>query len=269
MSTHLIDALRANLPADVTVDSYVDEGGQGAVFQGTVKGATAAIKVFSPHGNPRRLERELSLLRSIDCPHLVRILWDGSVDLGGLSCSIVGYEFHPGGDLRRLLTPHNPHIDANALIQLAAHISEAVEALWTRRIVHRDIKPGNIVQASDGRFVLVDVGLARHLDRSDLTAAGVSPGTSGYKSPEQANGRRNLTVHSDWFSLGVTLYEIATRRHPFGRRQPMFGMASPPPLTTLRPDVPPSFSRLIVEMIAERPANRPRDVNSRIQQLIP
>lgn len=267
MSQQFINALQSSLPTEVTVNSYLDRGGQGAVFKGSAFGSPAAVKVFAPQANPKRLERELDLLRGIQCPHLVRILWNGFATVGTTSYPVVAYEFHAGGDLRRFLLPSEPKMDGAALARLGLHVSEAVEALWAQRIVHRDIKPGNIVQAADGRFVLVDVGLARHLDRSDITAPGASPGTIGYKSPEQANGRRHLTIKSDWFALGVTLYEVAARRHPFNRVQSVFGMAAPTPLNMIRPDVSTALSRLVGDMMAERPVMRPRDIYSRFQQL--
>jgi serine/threonine protein kinase len=114
----------------------------------------------------------------------------------------------------------------------------------------------------------VDVGLARHIDRSDITALGGAPGTPGYKSPEQARGRRHLTVHSDWFSLGITLYHVATKCHPFNGQQHNIGVTNPVPMQDHRRNLPESFCRLVHDMLSIVPAKRPRSPGTRFQQLL-
>jgi len=255
------------LPTDFELYAYVDGGGQGKVFRGTVGGQAAAIKIFDPSGDPRRFKRELALLKSVSCPFLVKVLRDTVVRDGSTSYPVIAYEFHQGGDLRRLLLPHAPAASAASICKLGLQMSEAIQALWEKRIVHRDIKPGNIVEATGGNFVLVDVGLARHLDRSDITALGGAPGTSGYKSPEQAAGRRHLTINSDVFSLGVTLYELACKRHPFGRSQQVIGRTTPQPLGKTRGDIPRDAARLIHQMLSTSPGDRPRFIANRFREL--
>lgn len=262
-----LTVLRSALPPDFGVSDYLDRGGQGLVFKGSFRGSPAAVKVFTPTSNAARLARELDLLIHIKCPSLVVLLGHGTVTFQGTTCSVVAYEFHSGGDLRRLLDPALAPVDLPTLLSIGLAIGEAVEALWTHRIVHRDIKPANVVQAADARFVVVDVGLARHLDRSDLTRPGAAPGTEGYKSPEQAAARKALTIHSDVFATGLTLYELATRVHPFGRHQANIGVAAPPSLSAVRPDLPVAFCELLRQAMSTKPADRPRDFRARIQAI--
>ena len=261
-----LDAIRTVLPPGYTVDSYLDQGGQGAVFRGTVDGRAAAIKLFMPGNDERRLERELSLLTSIACQHLVQIIRNDWVVYRGTRLPLVAYELHSGGDLRKYLEPSAVQVEWRTLAKIGHHVGQAIESLWNKRIVHRDVKPGNIVCSDDGRFILVDVGLARHIDRSDITAAGAAPGTNGYKSPEQARGRRHLTINSDWFSLGVTLYHIAAKRHPFNGMQQLIGNMTPSPLEQARQDMPEQLCRTIHQMMAAAPAMRIRDVVTRFRQ---
>jgi len=254
--------------SDIQIDDFIDAGGQGVVFRGSLYGKPVAVKLFDRTNNPRRLDRELDLLKKIDCPYLVKVVESRTVFISGQQVPVVIYEYHSGGDLRNRLAPTRPLLPVQELLKIGLHVGTAVEELWQKRIVHRDIKPGNIVASQDGRFILVDVGLARHVDRSDITAPGGAPGTSGYKSPEQAKGRRSLTISSDVFSLGVTLYELATKIHPFNKSQALIGAQSPPLASKRRSDLPEAFCRLLKDMLANVPANRPRTIAARFHSLL-
>tara|TARA_R110002167_G_scaffold148524_2_gene341495 strand:- start:2328 stop:3134 length:807 start_codon:yes stop_codon:yes gene_type:complete len=264
--TLLLDLLRATLPSDYSIDGELKAGGEGSVFRGKYKNQPAAIKVFKPQSDPRRREREINCLQKIDCPTLVRVLAAENVMLQGIDHTVVAYEFHSGGDLTGMLSLSSP-IDSDTLLNLAEDICQAIDMLWSHRIVHRDIKPANIVRTQNGGFVLVDVGLARHIDRSNITAPGLAPGTSGYMSPEQAMGRRALTIKSDIFSLGITLYEIAASEHPFRWQQHLIGVTSPSPLQSRRNDLPPLLVKLIHDMMNTRPAQRPTNLSERIENI--
>lgn len=253
MAANLIDDLRAALPPGYDIADYLTRGGQGAVFVGKADDRDAAIKVFNPHGDPRRLSREIEVLQSLDHPYLVKIIRHDLIELQSMQVPVVAYEFHAGGDLSQYA---GAVLDIKKLSRIAYHVSQAVATLWDRRIVHRDIKPANIVASTSGEFVLVDVGLAKHLDRSNITAPGGAPGTEGYKSPEQAAGRGNLTIHSDWYSLGITLYQLAANRHPFRNAQYLIGRQSPQRLSELRQDLPDKFCRAIHRMLQVSPSRR-------------
>jgi len=264
----LIDYLRPKLPRGFALDSYLDAGAQGHVFSGEVSGEKAAIKVYNPGTDQRRVARELGFLTSVEHPHVVRIIRADTILIEGVACPIVAYELLSGGDLTAMLEPGAPVVDADTIIRLGYEVASAVECLWSHRIVHRDIKPGNILRSQDGRFVLADIGIARHLDLSTLTLPGRAAGTPGYMSPEQALGRKFLTIHSDICSLGITLYEVAAKRHPFGRMQQNVGRRSPGPLTRYRQDLPAALSSLVHEMMRPRPRNRPSSVADRFRHLM-
>jgi eukaryotic-like serine/threonine-protein kinase len=262
----LLNQLQAVAPADFRVDGYIDAGGQGAVFRGEYQGREAAVKLFGPHHDPRRLDREIQLLQAIDHPNLVKILGTTTVTIGGTAHPLVAYEFLHGGDLRKYLAVTAPALTTEQLLNIAADVASAVEILWQERIVHRDVKPANIVDAGT-RNVLVDVGFCRHLNLSNLTLVGQGVGTQGYMSREQAQGRRNLTIHSDIFSLGITLYVLASKRHPFQGNQALIGVLKPLPLSSHRADLPVAFTGLIDQMLATVPAQRPSGLAFRFNQL--
>jgi len=261
-----IDLLRAVLPAGVSVAARLAGGGQGTVFRGTCDGAKAAVKVFKTNADTRRVDREIDLLSRLTCPHVVRLLRHFSATLDNDPVRILAYELHDGGDLSQHLVPGAASVSPGELLKIGTQISTAINTLWSKRIVHRDIKPANIVRAAAGRYILVDVGFARHLDRSDLTIAG-SPGTPGFRSPEQVRGRKSLTVHSDVFSLGVTLFALATKTHPFGGRD----LTTPIPFKTdpltARGDIPSGFVKIVDQMLDFTPAKRPTDAAARFAAL--
>lgn len=258
-----MSGLRDILSDSFEIDSPIESGGQGHVYRGTYKGHPAAIKLFNPSGDERRIERELELLQELDIPSVVKILHHEQVELDGEPIHVVAYELHNGGDLRNGIDGL-PAQDTgfDVIRELGLCISTAIEQIWNRRVVHRDIKPANILRRSDGGFVLVDFGFARYVDRSDVTAIGASPGTRGYMSPEQARGRKALTHKSDIFSLGVTLFEVSAGQHPFNTNQALIGTRDPTSLGILRPDLPKSLSNLVHKMLSVTPSSRPSRILS-------
>lgn len=258
----LLDAVRQALPPDFSATGFLKAGGQGSVFLGTYRGAAAALKLFRA-GGELRLEREIQLLQVISCPNLVRILATAAIQVAADRLTLVAYEYHPNGDLEALLSTTSPPLAEAELARIGREVGTAVDALWAKRIVHRDVKPANIVRATDGRYVLVDVGVARHIDRSDLTGYGLAVGTPGYMSPEQASGRKSLTIRSDAFSLGLTLYELAAKRHPFGRDQRRILAGVPVPLlSTTRPDLSAPLCAGISQLLSQVPALRPSSLSN-------
>jgi serine/threonine-protein kinase len=179
---------------------------------------------------------------------------------------LLAYELARGPDLRRRLT-ECWQAGCDEIVRLGVCVGRAIEALWARRIVHRDIKPENVVACDDGRFVLVDVGFAQHLELSTITRAGGQPGTQGYRSPEQLLGRKKLTVHADVFSLGVTLYEVATCVHPWGRDQHAMTTSRPPPILHTRGDLDMRVASLIHRMLSRRAGERPVNPGALFSQL--
>jgi len=263
VSQDVLSALRSELPDCYTVEGLLRKGGQGTVFRGTLDREPVAIKVFGHEHEPKRLQREIHVLQRLSCDHVVKLRRVDEITIGNFAVSVLAYEFHAGGDLRQVLGDDASPVSALDIARIGRQVGCGIQCLWAERCVHRDVKPDNIIRAGDARYVLVDVGLAMHLDLSQVTAPGAAPGTRGYQSPEQARGRRNLTVHSDVFSLGVTLYELATKRHPFNRKQSDIGRVQPKPLSTFRNDIPKELPALVGSMLEVRPSSRPTNLVDR------
>ncbi|MEZ6244296.1 MAG: serine/threonine-protein kinase [Phycisphaerales bacterium] len=263
MSDGLIDHIRPHLSAGLEVEGPLGSaGGQGAVLKGKFNGAPAAIKVFRPETDHRRVDREIELLSNLACPRVVKLLHAETLEIEGESLRVLAYELHTGGDLTRHLANTAPPLTPVELVKIGHEVGIAVEELWKRKIVHRDIKPANIVEGNDGGCVLVDVGLARHVDRSNITLGG-APGTRGFRSPEQARGRKSLTIHSDAWSLGVTLFILAAKRHPFGNQDVVNPTTVNMTPLRARGDLDPLLIDTIQQMLSFVPSRRPSNLVER------
>jgi serine/threonine protein phosphatase PrpC len=157
--------------------------------------------------------------------------------------------FYPGITLEQHLARHSP-IGLEQGIDLALKLCKAVHALHRQRIVHRDIKPDNVLLPEEGGLKLLDLGIAR-LPAWDEDAADPVPGTPSYMAPELFQGERG-SVGSDVFALGVTIYRLFTGAYPYGEIEPFstprFG--KPKPLAAHRPDLPAWLDAVLARAIA-------------------
>jgi serine/threonine protein kinase len=162
--------------------------------------------------------------------------------------------------LRRVKTLSTPD-----LLRVAIDVARGLAAAHDRGLIHRDIKPANIwLDQHDGRALILDFGLARMANDvgDNLTAAGAIAGTPGYMSPEQVQGYRSVDARTDLWSLGLTLYQMATGRLAFAREN---GLASlyavvseePTPVRDAAPFLPPALAELIWQLMRKNPADRP------------
>src|SRR4051812_19772900 len=120
-----LDMLRAALPSAYDFSGFVDSGGQGAVFKATFNTQAVAVKLFRADTEPRRLEREISALRSIDCPYLGKVVDSQQIQIGGVSTTVVAYEFFNGIDLKSHLKPHAARLNQKTLASIGRHVGEA------------------------------------------------------------------------------------------------------------------------------------------------
>lgn len=242
-------------PDFISLQSILAVGGQGVVFRGRVNHRDAAIKVYFPGQLQQRIDREVSALETLNCNSVVKMLWYGSINVFDLQLPVVATELINGTDLNNLYKQRTISLDE--LGKITYDVSEAIDAMWNRRIVHRDIKPSNILIGDNSRACLIDLGVARHLDDTSLTALGSTWGTLGYLSPEQAKSIRQLTCKSDVFALGVLIVECAIRRHPSqGDQLRLFALGLhqrlPEPLNSW------GYSGFIRSMLNPEPTRRPK-----------
>ena len=214
-----------------------------------------ALKIFVPQAKPR-VDAEITLLRAIDCPTIVTLYECGSATIRDAQCPFTLMEFVGGGSLRDRIQSGDL-LSEDQTRQVVKSVSRAIHELWVRKKVHRDIKPDNILIGDPCRPVLIDFGVARHLDLATMTAPGFAPGTRGYKSREHDSAIRCLTFKADVFSLGVTAFESMTGAHPFGFNQEVIDLGPPPPDIRSVVDCGDTFAVLLSQMMHPRAIMRP------------
>jgi len=260
--------------------SRLGAGGMGVVYRALDPdlGREVAIKLL-PQGAASeeavlRLRREAAALAALDHPNIVTLL---SIETeGGLS--FLTMSLLDGQTLDRHIPPEG--MDVERMLETAITIVGAVAAAHDAGLVHRDLKPDNIMVGREGRIRVFDFGLAKTLEAggedfrrsASLTRAGTLVGTPNYMAPEQIEGG-TIDMRTDVFALGVLLHEMATGRRPFGGStlsELLFALVSktPAPVSESRPDVPEGFDRVVLRCLEKRPADRFASARALLDELV-
>jgi serine/threonine-protein kinase len=244
--------------------SLLGSGGMGEVFrvEDKASGQALALKVLRPIDaddaeRVRRFQREIQVLTRIRHPAVLRILDWGESPAGLFFVT----ELVDGEDLKAAIRRRGPWPPEEAAA-LGATLAEALAAAHAQGVVHRAVKPTNVMIARDGSVRLLDFGLARGagLDMTTLTRTGTVLGTPGYMSPEQFDAH-GVDERSDLYSLGVVLFEVLTGRLPFRGQTPiavaLAHKTEPPPLPrALRRGIPAWLERAVLQCLEKDPARR-------------
>ena len=253
---------------DIVDSRYVLErslgsGGMGEVYlaHDEVLDRDVALKVLRSHyaGDEEFAERFLREARSaasLSHPNIVQVYDRGETEDG---ISYIAMEYVPGGTLKELIDERAP-FGAREAAGVAAQISLALEAAHERGVIHRDIKPQNVLVASSGDLKVTDFGIARAASAVTSSASSAVFGTAGYISPEQAMGEP-VGPASDLYSLGVVLYEMLTGELPYTADNSiavcMKHVTEPlRPPRTLNPAIPEQMNALVVKLLAKNPLDR-------------
>ena len=242
---------------------HLGTGGFASTFKVIpADGAEAyALKIVDANlSEPERVERELSALQRVDHPNVVAYRDTGTVNFGGADYRWLSMDFVEGQTVARLLNDGRTFSLAEAVTLLGQAVSGAA-ALWAAGTAHRDLSKNNLLITPTGRLVIVDLGMARHLDDETITNL-PTPGTPGWMSPEQVGPTPS---HGDWrsdqFVLGLIAYRLVTGVDPFVCRSPNEAWLAPYVQTPraprdLAPAVPQMLSDLIMKMLAKSPPRR-------------
>jgi serine/threonine-protein kinase len=194
---------------------YLDKGGQRKVFSATHPNLGKVVikkAEYNPKFGSPRIDRETHTLRIIDSPYYPKNFELKKFDDDNLL--VIVEEFIP--TLSKDEVEKYFKMNENRVIQLALDLIEGLKILWEKDIVHRDIKPDNILIRFDYKPVIIDLGVARFLNLTTLTQGIGGPGTPAYAPPEIQNYNKNLIdIRSDFFSLGVLLLEYYIGLYPF------------------------------------------------------
>jgi len=249
------------------VVNRIGSGGMADVWcaDDTQLGRKVALKLLHPRFAEddefvERFRREASSAAGLQHPNVVAVFdrgeWEGTY--------YIAMEYLPGRSLKQLVRDHGA-LDPALAVSLVVQILKAARFAHRRGIVHRDIKPHNVIVDEEGRAKVTDFGIAR-AGASDMTETGSIMGTAQYLSPEQAQGHP-VDARSDLYSIGVVLYELLTGRVPFdGESAVTIALKhvaeEPVPPGQLNPAVPPALEAVVMRAMAKDPAQRFQDADS-------
>ncbi len=237
-------------------------GGMGTVFiaDDTLLSRPVAVKVLHPElardpGIRERFHHEALAAARLSHPGIVATYDTGDSD--GIAYIVM--ELADGGTLREILDGR-PMMPLDVAADIAAQVADALENAHRHGVIHRDVKPGNILVRSDGRVQVVDFGIAKATGAADLTRTGMVIGTARYLAPEQAQGNA-IDPRADVYSLGLVLYEMLTGQVPFTRDTDMATAAArltnyARPVRELRPEASPALEAVVMHALAREPADR-------------
>ena len=255
------------------VERVLSQGGMGQVYlaeQVSLK-RPIALKVLRGMYDQdeqfiARFQREAEQAARLNHPHIVTIYDFGSLDGGGF---FIAMEYVSGPTLGELLK--NERLPVPRALQLGIQIAEGLQAAHHAGIIHRDVKPANIVVQTGDQIKLMDFGIARVQDsQTHLTHTGQPIGTPKYMAPEQW-GIGPIGPQTDLYALGIVLYQMLSGQAPFSAPTPslmrMHLDEPPPPLRPLLPDIPPSVEQIVLQALEKQPEQRQRDMGELIVQL--
>ena len=244
------------------ITQLLGEGGMSYVYKATDKQLqrTVAIKTLKPNYVEQekfveRFKREAQTAANLNHPNIVQIF-----DWGIGDEPFFVMEYIEGNTLTSIIA-NKRTISMNDILFIGAQVSSGLQAAHSKGLVHRDIKPGNIMITPEGKVKVTDFGIVSlQNEESDITKTGSILGTASYISPEQAQGKP-VSKESDLYSLGTVLYELITGRPPFEGDTPIATATKhitdrPEKLSTYRADVPKGIENAVLKLLHKYPKDR-------------
>jgi eukaryotic-like serine/threonine-protein kinase len=261
------------------LEHELGSGGMARVFLGRdeVLDRPVAVKLLNAvHGGTDigdRFEREGRTAARLAHPNIVQVYDAGEAEFDGTETSYIVMEYVPGGDLKGLIDRRG-RLPGPEIARLGEEVCAGLAHAHERGVIHRDIKPHNILLDENGYAKVTDFGIARALDTTQATRTGFFLGTALYSSPEQLQGQR-VTPKSDIYSLGATLYQAAAGEPPFVGQTPIeiasqHVSKSPTPPRSRGAEVSGNLEALILSCLAKDPEDRPtaEEVSSQLDAQI-
>ena len=245
----------------------VGDGGMALVYRAkdTLLNRIVAVKVLRDQFSTdmefvERFRREAQSAASLSHPNVVNIYDVGQTD----TAHFIVMEYVQGENLSAVIREKGA-LSEHFVVSVSLQIARALSHAHQHGIVHRDIKPHNILITQEGQVKVTDFGIAQAMSAANLTQTGVVLGSVHYFSPEQARGV-NVTSSSDLYSLGVVMYEMLTGRQPFRGDTPIAIalkqiQENPVPLRQHLPELNRSLEQLVMRLMAKEPSQRPQDAD--------
>ncbi len=248
------------------VGDRIGVGGMGIVYRAiyTKNGARVALKILSPDVSDseslqRRFEREISILKKLQHPHIVRYYGGGKFG----SQRFYAMELVEGGSVEAYLSKKK-RLPWEEALDITMQVAKALEHAHEAGVIHRDLKPANLLMTSENVIKLTDFGIARDTTATALTAAGKTVGTYAYMAPEQIRGKPPVDKKTDLYAMGCVLFEMIAGETPFtsenqGEMLMQHLQEEPPRITSLVPECPIFLEELIFKLLEKDPEDRVYD----------
>ena len=243
------------------IEGLVGRGTSAVVYRAlNAEETVVALKVFmpSPSGEAEillaRFEREAQTAARLKHPNIVPVLDTGQVD----GCAYMAMPLIKGETLEERIKKTS-RFDELTVTEIGWQIADALNYAYENGVIHRDVKPSNIMLTPDGHALLTDFGVAHALDTPGLTQAGQIVGTPAYMAPEQALYGRQVEGRSDLYSLGVVLFKMITGQLPFRGSTPQMLHAhvyEPPPKPSTLTKISPEMEEIILQALRKNVAER-------------
>ena len=256
-----------------TVESLLGEGGMGRVYKASGPDGAVAVKIVKAEMAEdetfrKRFIREAQVAQRIDHPHVLKVLETGEHEgIPWMSQPFVG-----GGSLEDRLEKHGA-LDLFLTIGICKQVAEGLDVLHENGLIHRDLKPGNILIDDAGRPFIGDFGLAKDQEHEGtvLTRPGQALGSMDYMAPEQIRGEQ-VSGQTDVYALACMLFELLTGQPPFADRVGMRIMWAhlqdpPPNASELKPSVPVAVGEAIRRGMEKEPADRPATASEFVRRV--
>ncbi len=255
-----------------TLTEFKGNGSFGSVYICRKNNSTYAMKIFNLNyvfsefskGDDNRITREIAALKSVNHPNVVSYVDDGSFTSNGVKYLYVVMDYLEGQDLQNYIATHDLSVkDALSIFQC---IVNGVDAIHSQHIVHRDLKPANIYVTSQGVVKILDFGLSKLIDFTSITSTGAEIGSPLYMSPEQVKDGKNIDYRSDYYALGVILFELLSKHHPYGKLQSrtelFYKIVNEPPISIRQyiPTISNEIDNLISALLEKENYKRPNSI---------
>ncbi len=251
---------------------FKGSGSFGSVYSCKKNDKKYAMKIFNydyvinefSRGEDNRITREIAALKAVSHPNVVSYIDDGTYTENNVKYIFVIMDYVDGEDLKKFIDKND--ITEQKALMLFRKILEGVNAIHAQHIVHRDLKPANIYLTKQGEIKILDFGLSKLIDFTSITSTGAEIGSPLYMSPEQIRDSKNIDYRSDYYALGVILFELLTKQNPYGKVQSkmelFFKIINEPP-TSIRhfiPTINNGIDNLLIALLEKENYKRPNNV---------
>lgn len=254
------------------VIEFRGKGTFGTVYKCQKDNCIYAMKIFAidyvyaeyAKGDDNRITREIETLKKVNGKYVAGYIDDGTFTDNGWKYIYIIMDFVEGQDLEKVMETRK--FDVDEALKIFSQILSGIESIHLQKLVHRDLKPANIYILDDGEIKILDFGLSKLIDYTSITNTGDQLGTPLYMSPEQISDSKNIDYRSDYYALGVILFELLTGHSPYGvissREELYYKIKMEPPISVrfFIPAINNNIDNLLLKLLQKENYKRPNTI---------